>query len=205
MKLYRCPSCSGEIQVKYGFTQSVTCEYCGQTSYIEGERLQGDGMPFVIADYGSCLQVGEQLQIHKQRFEVLGRVRFEYSAGFWDEWWLVELGTEHFYVVQEDENELILFDTYDPIEGNFKDLETVGTWISISKELKAYTIEADKATVTATEGQLPFALKRGTSLTYLDCICNDGTPSSLRHMNASFYWLKGKPFTIHAIQYNKKV
>lgn len=202
MKDFNCPSCGGLIQQKYGFISSIVCQYCGQTSYIEGLRLEKVGTPFFIADYGSCLLVGESMQINNDKYEVLGRVRFEYKDGFWDEWELVDTVTNTIVTFLEDENELILYKDKISIETPLKNLE-IASYVSI-QHYEIYIIEYDKIKVIAAQGQLSSRLKLGDTITFLNGIVDCG-PGSIRiPPNIKPYLLKGQPVNVTEMKFPKR-
>ncbi|MCU0354238.1 MAG: DUF4178 domain-containing protein [Cytophagales bacterium] len=80
-----CPSCGASLEIKYRHSRTIVCAYCGQTSYVNIDHLTAAGSPVILADYGSVLAVGKRGSIKTKDFEVLGRLRFDYEDGFWDE------------------------------------------------------------------------------------------------------------------------
>jgi hypothetical protein len=82
-----CTSCGAALKVENQFVRSVTCQFCGSSYIVSGsDGLNEAGKTASLADYPSRLGVGMQGQIKGRSFTVLGRVRYTYDEGFWDEW-----------------------------------------------------------------------------------------------------------------------
>lgn len=82
-----CQTCGAAVQVENQFIRSVTCQFCGASYLVSGEDgLSARGKGIKLADYPSRLQVGQGGVIRGRKFTVLGRVRYAYPEGFWEEW-----------------------------------------------------------------------------------------------------------------------
>jgi DNA-directed RNA polymerase subunit RPC12/RpoP len=87
MAQMNCSSCGAPLEIENQFVRSVTCKFCGSTYIVSGsETLNPAGKTVSLADYPSRLKVGMQGQIRGRRFHVLGRARYAYDDGFWEEW-----------------------------------------------------------------------------------------------------------------------
>ncbi|MEO0562940.1 MAG: DUF4178 domain-containing protein [Chloroflexota bacterium] len=83
----QCTSCGAGLKIENQFVRSVTCEFCGASYIISGgDGLSEAGKTTSLADYPSRFSVGQQGVIQGRSFTVLGRVRYTYDEGFWDEW-----------------------------------------------------------------------------------------------------------------------
>ncbi|MEM6282965.1 MAG: DUF4178 domain-containing protein [Chloroflexota bacterium] len=82
-----CTSCGAPLKVENQFVRSVTCQFCGAAYIVSGsDGLDEAGKTASLADYPSRVGVGTQGEIKGRTFTVLGRVRYTYDEGFWDEW-----------------------------------------------------------------------------------------------------------------------
>lgn len=82
-----CDSCGAQIQIENQFIRAVTCQFCGSSYLVSGEAgLNARGKGVKLADYPSRLKIGQQGTIKGRKFSVLGRVRYRYPEGFWEEW-----------------------------------------------------------------------------------------------------------------------
>lgn len=86
-KELKCQTCSAPLQIENQFIRSVTCQFCGSAYLVTGdEGLSKRGDAARLADYPSRLSVGQTGSIRGRKFTVLGRVRYAYPEGFWEEW-----------------------------------------------------------------------------------------------------------------------
>jgi hypothetical protein len=82
-----CTSCGAGLKVENQFVRSVTCEFCGAAYRVSGsDGLDEAGKTVSLADYPSRFHVGQQGVLKGRGFTILGRVRYQYDEGFWDEW-----------------------------------------------------------------------------------------------------------------------
>lgn len=82
-----CQTCGAPITIENQFIRAVTCQFCGSSYLISGdEGLEARGQGVKLADYPSRLNVGQTGVIRGRNFSVLGRVRYSYPEGFWEEW-----------------------------------------------------------------------------------------------------------------------
>src|SRR2546426_10777666 len=102
-----CPNCGAPLQIESAFTTYLICSYCGQSLTVHDTGVDLAGHVAKLAEYPSRLSVGAQGQIKGQGFQILGRIRYENDAGFWDEWFL-QLANQRVGWLEEDEGELTL-------------------------------------------------------------------------------------------------
>lgn len=203
-----CPSCAAPLELSYRAAKSVVCSYCGQTSFINAGQLEAyGGAKLLLADYGSLFELHQRGKIKNLPYEVVGRLRFEYYEGFWDEW-LVLLNNQEEAWLMEDEGELTLFRKA-TLHGDAPSFEhiKVGRTVELRLQLPdsnqsglypIFIIEKHKAIIRGGEGELPFIVEPGEQADYADGICN-GSPVSIDYTveGVSVSW--GMPFTVRDI------
>jgi len=87
MQNMTCASCGAPLEVKNQFIRSVTCKFCGSNYMVSGsDTLDPVGKTASLADYPSRLHIGASGEIRGRGFTVIGRVRYAYAEGFWEEW-----------------------------------------------------------------------------------------------------------------------
>ena len=162
-----CPSCGAEIDADQQYAHMVVCEYCRSSVILDKEAAKLSGKMAVLPRPHSPLYVGGSGRVRGHRFRVLGRVRYGYSQGYWDEWYLaLEDGTTAW--ISEDERELTLerlkVDETPSIQYN--DVQP-GDNVKIGKK----TLQVDEKNVAqceGAEGQLPFPIQLGEKVPFLD-------------------------------------
>jgi hypothetical protein len=199
--LLNCPSCGALLELKYRHSRMVVCTYCGQTSYINANALTAVGSPILLADYGSILAVGKRGKIKGKPFEVLGRLRFDYEDGFWDEW-LVSLegewDTESW--LQEDEGEFVLFRKQNLTQtAAYRDFQ-VGAATKLADQT-VFITEKNKAVINGGEGELPFQVIAGEKADFVDgIVIGKKLIFSLEYMPNEVMFNIGEPVAISDFQ-----
>ncbi len=130
-----CPACGAPIDPKHRFDESYTCPYCGTQTYfgsqkalaVDSSSAQGDSLrdSAALAQVLSRFSVGQtgQIRIGGQwkHYSVTGRLMYEYSGGYWNEWYLDVEGSG--YWLQEDEGLYVLFFEHEVSEAYMKALQ----------------------------------------------------------------------------------
>lgn len=100
----KCETCGAPLKIENQFIRSVTCQFCGSSYLVSGaDGLDARGKGSKLADYPSLLNVGQKGTIRGRRFSVLGRVRYAYPEGFWEEWQIAWEDGEAPSWLEEDE------------------------------------------------------------------------------------------------------
>lgn len=196
-----CPSCGAELELQYRHSKMVVCKYCGQTSYINAGLADPAGEKILLADYGSLLSVGKRAKLKGKLFQVLGRLRFEYEDGFWDEWLIWFDGQEFTdFWLQEDEGEFTLF-SRKTLSGRAPDFHNVkvATIIDLNRS-RVFVMEKNQATINGGEGELSFRVVAGEKVAYIDGIA-EGKPVSLEYMPGETVFNTGEVITLSDFQW----
>lgn len=163
----QCPSCGSPIPLRHRNVLMVTCSACDTVSAIEKDGVDPLGKTATLTDFMSALTVGTVASVHGRRFQALGRVRFEYEDGYWDEWYLAfDDGTDGW--LEEDEGELALVSQI-PVEGMPPHPNQVRAGQRVTWGTQSlYVMETGSATLVGMEGQLPRGHFVGLTMDYLD-------------------------------------
>ena len=166
-KSLNCPNCGGPIEVQSAYTTLVVCPYCGASLYIHDTGVDLTGKTAKLAQYPSRLALGAHGQIRGRGFRVLGRVRYQYEDGFWDEWNL-QFDDNRIGWVEEDEGEFTL--TYkrkltSPIPP-FEQVQ-VGSFLPLGSD-RMFVSEKGQASVVGAEGELSQSSPPGRPIHYID-------------------------------------
>lgn len=193
-----CPSCGGPTDVRSRSIQVVVCQYCDQSITLtpEGVEAQG-GKSAALADLFTDLSTGAAGRLDGRTFQVAGRVRYTWDAGFWDEWILsFDDGTMAW--LHEDEGELTLLVQVDLTGPVDLDGARVGKTIAVNGR-QVYVTERRGARIHGGEGQIPRGVVFGGQLEYVDGKVQ-GESWMLERMNGTVELFVGKTVADDAIE-----
>lgn len=162
-----CPSCAAEIDVDLRHANFHVCPYCQTASVVDKEALRLSGTMAVLSAPRGPLFVGAAGTVRGRQFRVLGRVRYGYEEGFWDEWYL-RLDEQDEAWISEDEKRLALETRIEgaiPWPGD--EAQQPGASLKIGD--KTWQVrERGRAICEGGEGQLPFQIIAEEKIPFLD-------------------------------------
>lgn len=89
MQTVSCPSCGAQVQFRSHASVLAICEYCQTTILKDADSVKNLGkMSDLLEDY-SPIQIGTSGVSNSRGFSVIGRIQLQYSAGRWNEWYLL--------------------------------------------------------------------------------------------------------------------
>lgn len=162
-----CPSCGGPLPADERFAQLVVCGYCRSSIILDQRAARVAGQMNALLQSPGPLYVGATGKLGAKRFQVLGRVRYGYANGLWDEWFLLFDDQTPMWISEDERSfslETMRREVDPPIA--FEQAE-VGRIVEIEGD--SYHIdERDVATCEGGEGQLPFEVVGGAKTAFLD-------------------------------------
>jgi len=168
---------------------------------LQNNQLDPTGKVATLAELNSPLYVDAVGTLAGRPFSVVGRLRFRYDAGQWDEWfvlldnkvpaWLVE--DEGTYKLYEKEALVAAVPTFDEIG--------VGSTIRVNKH-NVFVVEKGMANIMGSEGQLAFTIVPGEEVGYIDGIA-DGAQVALEFTSSEIEFLVGRALDPADLQVNE--
>jgi hypothetical protein len=161
-----CPNCGAPLQIDSAFTTYLVCSYCGQSLTVHDTGVDLAGHVAKLADFPSRLSVGARGQVKGQGYLVLGRIRYENDAGFWDEWFL-QLADQRAAWLEEDQGELTLIfksKLTSPVPP-FEQVR-VGSFIPVG-QWRVFVSEKGQTQVSGAEGQVAMTAPPGHTIRYV--------------------------------------
>jgi len=202
-----CPSCGGNLEVRHRFSKMVVCPYCNQSTFLNTDGLLAQGEKVKLIDYGSVFFIGATGTLKHLKFEVIGRIRYKYADGFWDEWLLIidDLEGEELWL-QEDEGEFILFKRKQVLKNLPPYSQTkVGSVIDVNGEA-VFITEKSKAYVMGGEGELFFQITPGEQADYIDGILyGKGIPVNIEYLPEEVVFNIGEELFLDDIKFSREV
>jgi hypothetical protein len=89
MQIVSCPSCGAQVQFRSHASVVAVCEFCRATVMKDADAVKDLGkMSSALEDY-TRIQIGTAGVVGGRNFSVVGRIQLRYSAGMWNEWFLL--------------------------------------------------------------------------------------------------------------------
>ena len=165
---YKCPACGAPLTIENRFSKTVVCKYCGQTSFITPAGLDPAGQKAELADFPSIFAIGKRGTLAGRPFVTLGRLRYAYEDGFWDEWFLSCDEGRTFVWLQEDEGDFTAFEKTSITSAipGFDEIK-VGSIVAVNT-LSVFVTEKNRAKISGGEGEINFRFSPGEAVNYVD-------------------------------------
>ncbi|MFN8533664.1 MAG: DUF4178 domain-containing protein [Dehalococcoidia bacterium] len=196
-KTLSCPSCAGPLTIESRFTSLVVCQFCGQTSVVRDTGLDPTGKTAKLTDYASRLRVGGSGTLSGRSFSVLGRVRYRYEDGVWDEWFLRFDDGQPAWL-SEDEGEYVLTSKRRltvPVPP-WEQIRVGGT-VEVPPQ-RMFVTEKGAGGIVGAEGELSMTAAPGASLRYVDGNAG-GQIVTLTYTDNGITLTVGEPYDFHDI------
>jgi hypothetical protein len=178
-----CPNCGAPNPLVNPGVLMVACAYCRTAIYWDREKISAAGFRAVLPEGYSRLYLGATGSLGDRRLVVLGRARYSFARGFWDEWYL-EMQDGSLRWLTEDNRELRL---EQPVSGMV--VPPAGQ-CAVGLRLPAGGVtfvltEIGVASCVGIEGSLPKVLRPGEAYGYADGASPDGVHSLGIEYNAN--------------------
>lgn len=184
MPQLQCETCSGPIKLENKYVKSVSCQFCGAAYAIDGSGLNARGQGIKLADYPSILHLEQNGKINGRGFRVLGRVRYGYDAGFWEEWQIEWDGDQPPAWLEEDEGYWTLYKR-DDMTGKVPSFEQVRVGQTVTIDgMQVFITEKRTGKMVGMEGQFTTVMPVKGEFGYATGTA-DGKPFSIT------YWPDG--------------
>jgi hypothetical protein len=180
-----CPSCGGIVPLRRAALAYAVCPYCQSLLLRDGADLRAVGKSAVLPFDVSPILIGTRGTVDHKGFEVIGRVRWGWRDGSWNEWmillddgstrWLAEaMGT--FMVLAEAPQARAL-----PLIQGFAQGGAIAPGAQVVIDGIHFTAaDVKQATCLGGEGQLPFATPADWTVTSVDFRTTTGAVLSVQ-------------------------
>lgn len=190
-----CPTCGAGVPMRGDGLPYATCAYCRTLLMRHGLALEAVGTVAELPGDVSPIQIGTRFTVDARELRAVGRVRWGWSGGSWNEWLLLAAdGTRHW--LGEAMGMYMLTAEYPaardiPAIRNFAE----GNPMAVDATLKAggqwfHVADIKDAACLGSEGDLPFPTLPGWAITSVDFRNDAGAALSVqRDRDGTSVWL----------------
>jgi hypothetical protein len=155
-KTINCPQCGYSLPIYFRWSKLVQCESCKSSIFLEDESVKLIGKSSTLSPEPSLLKLREPISIDGITYTPMGKIRYSYGRGFWEEWFLVDRSSREFWL-SVDEGDFVL-ETKAKIVLPFKSIER----LSIGKQYGKFIVtEIGEGECVGFEGELPESITIG--------------------------------------------
>ena len=190
MSSINCSSCGAALEIKNRFSKILVCEYCGTHHRIKDGGINIIGKFAKLADFDSLLKPGTVGTILGTPFTAMGRVRYNYGSGFFDEWF-IDLDGDKAWLTDGEGVYTLYNDLYEAVDISEIDQVKAGQNIMVG-EKKVMIKEKGKAVVEGAEGELYFYVEPGSEIIYLDAV-SEGRKIAIEFAENEVEVFSGRP------------
>ncbi len=203
MQKVSCPNCGAEVSFRSPALPSRVCDYCRTILVRSGGGIEAVGKAAVLPFDVSPIGIGTRGTFDGRGFDVVGRVRWGWTDGSWNEWLLL-FGDGSDAWLGEAMGQFML--TQERALGDVQGDEgirklilggrvLVGTRVRIDDETFVVS-DARDATCIAAEGELPFSPKPGWTIHSVDFRSASGRCASLQREETLSSFYQGRYVTL---------
>ena len=190
-----CPNCGAEVTFRSAALPSRICDYCRTILVRRGSGVEAVGQAAALPFDVSPVQIGMRGSFDSRGFEVIGRVRWGWTDGSWNEWLLLFDDGSNAWLGEAMGQFMLLSERpLGDISAEAVNRIATGEAVPIGSEAEVdgetlIVSDARDATCIAAEGELPFPAPTGLTIFSVDFRSESGRCASLQREGdlPSFY------------------
>ncbi|ARS29247.1 DUF4178 domain-containing protein [Sphingomonas sp. KC8] len=186
MLITNCPNCGAEVTFRSPALPIKVCDYC-HTAVMRIEDGVRDMGKIAVLPYDiSPVQIGTRGQVDGQNFDIIGRVRWGWGDGFWNEWlmlfadgahgWLGEAMGDFMYLREQDVAKLRSKLLRGLVAGGTASPGDEGQEQGVVYKV----VDQRQATCVGSEGELPFTAPANWTVYNVDLRSSGGECASFQ-------------------------
>ena len=105
-KQLSCPQCGYAIPLYFKHIKLIQCASCKSTIFLEDKAVKLSGDSSVLAPEISLLELNTPFVFEQKSYLPLGKIRYSYGRGFWEEWWMKDTQNSEYWL-SVDEGDVV--------------------------------------------------------------------------------------------------
>ncbi|MDQ7084181.1 MAG: DUF4178 domain-containing protein [Sulfurovum sp.] len=195
-KHFNCPQCGDSLALHFTHVKLVLCDSCKSTIFLENDatRLAGDSS--VLSPEISIIHLNIPFMYAQKQYLPLGKIRYSYGRGFWEEWWLKDSANKEYWM-SIDEGDVVLEQS---ITLDSKPIEWSSLVVGQILWDAWLVTELGTATCEGFEGSLPKYVSKGSAYAYAHLSGKDAQLMTLENANDGLEAYQGKWISLFDIK-----
>jgi len=168
-KTINCPQCGDLLEIHFRWTKLISCKSCKSSIFLEDDGSLNIGEKSSLSPEPSLLNLYKAVTIDKKSYLPIGKIRYSYGRGFWEEWFLKDNQNQEFWL-SIDEGDFVLQQKI-----NMKLPFSNPLSAKVGKKYGSYLVsERGTGECVGFEGELPESIEIGQSHFYLHLDLGEG-------------------------------
>lgn len=201
-----CPNCGADVVFRSPALPVSVCTYCRTEVMRIGDELRNMGQAAVLPFDVSPIRIGTRGRFEGQNFDVIGRVRWGWSDGSWNEWLMLFADGKHGWLGEA----MGQFMVTRPVESGAAHGEGIeqlaaGRSPRIGAALRLGGVDYEladlrEARCLAAEGELPFVAPTGWTILNADFRSPTGAMASFQRDDEEATLYAGRYVTLAELE-----
>jgi len=150
------------LETHFKWTKLIQCNSCKSTIFLDDEGARLIGERSSLSPEPSLIKLHDPIVISKKNYIPLGKIRYSYGRGFWEEWFLKGEDSREYWL-SIDEGDFVLEHRVE-ISLPFKSPHVV----KVGREYGEFFVsEIGRGTCVGFEGELPLEIRIGKEHGYI--------------------------------------
>jgi len=181
-----CPQCGDALAIHFKYSKLVKCHSCGSSIFLEDDAVKLIGARAVLSPEPSLIQLHKPFTYKNKNYLPLGKIRYSYGRGFWEEWFLKdEKNKEYWLSIDEGDFTLQKKVKIDLPFGH-------PSGVKVGKKYAAYLVsEKGSGKCVGFEGELPEEIKIDEQHSYLHLSAGGGNLLTVEYTAKKIETFKG--------------
>jgi hypothetical protein len=201
-----CPNCGAEVVFRSAGLPARVCDYCRTMLVRSGEGVSAVGQAAELPFDVSPIQIGTRGRFDEHGFDVIGRVRWGWTDGSWNEWLLLFDDGSNAWLGEAMGSYMLLREqSLAGAQGEVLDKLIKGGKLPIGSETQLdgemfIVSDAREAKCIAAEGELPFTAPAGWTIFSVDFRTVSGRCASFQRDGERSDFYSGRYVTLAELQ-----
>jgi len=161
-KTINCPQCGDALPLYIKHTKLVQCPSCKSNIFLEDNAVHLAGDSSVLVPEISILTLNTPFFYKQKSYLPLGKIRYSYGRGFWEEWWVKDTQNNEYWL-SIDEGDLAL---QQKVEVTYPDSLFERLHVGLVTSDEWIVTEFNTAKCEGFEGSLPKKITIGSTYKY---------------------------------------
>lgn len=172
-KHFSCPACGSNVAFQSVVSVFAVCPYCRSMLVRHDVDVAVIGKMAVLTEDTSPLQLGTQGRYEGRLFQLIGRLKQQWSDGSWNEWCALFNDARHGWLAEAQGFYMVCFEIETPPALPARDALQADMNIQVGDD--TYHVDDIKdVTCVGSEGELPFPAPQGRKGTSVDLSADGG-------------------------------